>query len=65
MRVWRAHEDGVGLARHVHVVRVAAEPVEQPCVLDAAHGLPDGEFLDGDRLAHYFSFRSSAGPTYG
>ena len=63
--VGRAHEHPVRLARHVEVVGVAAEAVEQPRVLDAAHGLPDGELLDGNRLAHYLSFRSSAGPMYG
>ena len=36
----------------LHVVRVAAEALDEPRVLDPAHRLSDGELLDGDRIAH-------------
>src|SRR5262249_41713879 len=63
--VWRSHEHRVDLARHVDIVGVTAEAVQQPRILHAPGRLTDGELLDGDGLAHYLSFRSSAGPTYG
>ena len=50
--VGRAHQDGPGLTGKVDVVRVATQPLHQPRVLDPAHGLPDGELLDDDRITH-------------
>ena len=52
VRVGRAHHHRVGLARQVHVVGVAAEPLDQARVLEARDGLAHREFLDGDRVAH-------------
>src|SRR5258708_31701149 len=43
MRVRRAHEGGVSLARNADVIGVAARAGEQPQVLDAANRLADAE----------------------
>ena len=51
MSVGRADDRGVRLARQAHVVRVAAEPLQEPRILQAADGLTDGELLDGDLMA--------------
>ena len=50
--VRRAHEHGVHLARESHVVRIAAEALDEPRILDPAHRLADGELLDDDRVTH-------------
>jgi hypothetical protein len=39
--VLRAHDDGVGLPRYVHVVEVAAGAAQEPGVLDALDALTD------------------------
>ena len=48
----RADDDGVGLVRQAHVVRVAPEAVDEARVLQTTHGLSDGEFLDGHQITH-------------
>jgi hypothetical protein len=50
--VRRAHDDGVGLPRQAHVVRVAAEALEEAGILQAAHRLSDGELLGDQQLTH-------------
>ena len=52
MGVGRAHQDGPGLLGKVDVVRVAPQSLHEPRIFDPAHRLPDGEFLDDDRIAH-------------
>ena len=41
MRMGRAHEHGISLARPVEIVDEAPAPGEEPLVLDARHALSD------------------------
>jgi hypothetical protein len=52
VRVRRAHDHGVGLTRQIHVVGVAAQPLEEPPVLHAADGLAHRELLARHRFTH-------------
>ena len=52
MGVGGADDDGVGLMRQAHVVRVPPEPAQETGIFHASHGLPDGEFFDGHGFTH-------------
>ena len=52
MRVRRSHDGGVGLAGKGHIVRIAAEALDEARVLQAAHGLADSELFDGHGVSH-------------
>jgi hypothetical protein len=50
--VRRAHDDGVRLARQIHVVRVAAQALHEVGIFEATDGLSHGKFFDDQRFAH-------------
>ena len=52
VRVRRTNDDGVCLVGKVHIVGIAAQPLEEVRVLEAPDRLANGEFLDGHGFAH-------------
>jgi hypothetical protein len=67
VRQLAAHEDGIGLARQVEIVRVAALAAQERRILHARHRLADAELGQGkggvvERIHYAYSSQDRATP---